>query len=132
MNSYLLDTHSFLWSIWQPEKLGQQSVAVLENTDNKVFVSSITFWEISLKYALGKLTLGCKPDELLKFADDMGFAKISLTPEEAALFYQLPKLAHKDPFDRMLIWQAVANDLILISKDGQFDNYSQYGLKVIW
>ena len=58
MNTYLLDTHSFLWSIWQPEKLGKQAVAVLENTDNKVFVSSITFWEISLKYALGKLTLG--------------------------------------------------------------------------
>ncbi len=104
----------------------------MENADNKVFVSSITFWEISLKYALGKLTLGCKPDDLLKFTDDMGFAKISLTPKEAALFYQLPKLAHKDPFDRMLIWQAVANDLILISKDGQFNNYSQYGLKVIW
>ena len=86
MNSYLLDTHSFLWSIWQPENLGQQSVAVLENTDNKVFVSSITFWEISLKYALGKLTLGCKPEELLKFADDMGFAKISLTWGESALF----------------------------------------------
>ncbi len=87
MNGYLLDTHSFLWSIWQPEKLGQQAVAVLENTDNTVFVSSITFWEISLKYALGKLKLGCKPDDLLKFADDMGFVKLSLTPEEAALCY---------------------------------------------
>jgi PIN domain nuclease of toxin-antitoxin system len=132
MNNYLLDTHSFLWSIWQPEKLGKQAIAVLENTDTMVFVSSITFWEISLKYALGKLTLGCKPDELLKLSDDMGIKKISLTPEESALFYQLPKLAHKDPFDRMLIWQAVANDLILISKDGQFNHYSQYGLKVIW
>ncbi|MEI7996445.1 MAG: type II toxin-antitoxin system VapC family toxin [Methylococcaceae bacterium] len=132
MSNYLLDTHSFLWSIWQPEKLGKRAVAVLENIHSKVFVSSITFWEISLKYARGKLILGCKPDELLKLCDNMGFAKISLTPEESALFYQLPKLAHKDPFDRMLIWQAVANDLILISKDGQFDNYSQYGLKIIW
>jgi PIN domain nuclease of toxin-antitoxin system len=132
MNSYLLDTHSFLWSIWQPEKLGQQAVAVLENAGSEVFVSSITFWEISLKYALGKLTLGCKPDDLLKFADDMGFEKIPLTPEAAALFHQLPSLAHKDPFDRMLIWQAVSNDLILISKDGKFDNYSQFGLNVVW
>lgn len=132
MSNYLLDTHSFLWSIWQPEKLGKQALTVLENSDNNVYVSSITFWEVSLKYSLGKLTLGCKPDDLLKFADDMGFAKISLTSEEAALCYQLPKFAHKDPFDRMLIWQAVANNLILISKDSQFDNYSQYGLKVIW
>jgi len=132
VKSYLLDTHTFLWSIWQPEKLGQQAVAVLENTDNRAFVSSITLWEISLKYALGKLTLGCKPDDLLKVIDDMGFEKLILSHEEAALFYQLPKFARKDPFDRMLIWQAVSNDLILISKDGQFDQYSQYGLNVIW
>ncbi|MCF7967084.1 MAG: type II toxin-antitoxin system VapC family toxin [Methylobacter tundripaludum] len=132
MKSYLLDTHTFLWSIWQPEKLGQQAVAVLENTDNRAFVSSITLWEISLKYALGKLTLGCKPNDLLKVIDDMGFEKLILSHEEAALFYQLPKFAHKDPFDRMLIWQVVSNDLILISKDNQFDQYSQYGLNVIW
>lgn len=132
MNNYLLDTHSFLWSIWQPDKLGQQAITVLEKTDNNVFVSSITFWEISLKYSLGKLTLGCTPDDLLKVADDMGFAKISLSLEEAALFYQLPKLSHKDPFDRMLIWQAISRNLVLISQDSQFDHYSQYGLQVIW
>ncbi|MFZ2168983.1 MAG: type II toxin-antitoxin system VapC family toxin [Methylococcaceae bacterium] len=132
MNSYLLDTHSLLWSIWQPEKLGLQAIAVLENTENNVFVSGITFWEISLKYSLGKLTLGCKPDDLLKVTDDMGFAKISLSLEEAALFYQLPKLAHKDPFDRMLIWQAISRDLVLISKDSQFNHYRQYGLQCIW
>jgi len=132
MSGYLLDTHSFLWSVLQPEKLSQQAVAILENVDNKIFVSGITFWEISLKYSLGKLTLGCKPDDLLKIADDMELEKISLTLEEAALFYQLPKQLHKDPFDRMLIWQAISRDLVLISKDGQFDNYSQYGLHVIW
>jgi PIN domain nuclease of toxin-antitoxin system len=132
MKSYLLDTHSFLWSIFQPEKLGKQSISVLENTDNKIFVSSITLWEIALKYSMGKLKLGCKPDDLLKIINEMGFEKLSLTLEESALFYQLPRLAHKDPFDRMLIWQAISNDLVLISKDGQFDNYSQYGLQVIW
>ncbi|MBT9098105.1 type II toxin-antitoxin system VapC family toxin [Methylovulum psychrotolerans] len=128
----MLDTHSFLWSIWEPEKLGSQAVAVIENADNEVFVSCISFWEVSLKYALGKLSLGCNPDTLLKLADDMGFTTIPLTPKEAALFYQLPKLAHKDPFDRMLIWQAVANDWVLISKDSQFDAYGSSGLKTIW
>ncbi len=132
MKSYLLDTHSFLWSIWQPEKLGNDAVNILENVDSSIFVSSITLWEISLKFSLGKLKLGCKPDDLLEVIDDMGFEKILLTLEEAALFYQLPKLEHKDPFDRMLIWQAISNDLILISRDSQFDNYSQYGLNVIW
>jgi PIN domain nuclease of toxin-antitoxin system len=132
MTSYLLDTHSFLWSVWEPENLGQQAIDVLENSENNIAVSSITFWEISLKYSLGKLTLGCKPVDLLKIADDMGFAKISLTPVEAALFHQLPRLTHKDPFDRMLIWQAIANDLTLISADSHFENYGQVGLQVIW
>lgn len=132
MNNYLLDTHGFLWSVWQPEKLGQQAIAILENTENNIFVSSITFWEVALKYTLGKLTIGCKPDELIKVADDMGFAKISLSPEEASLFYQLPKFAHKDPFDRMLIWQAIQRNLVMISKDNQFDHYNQNGLRVIW
>jgi PIN domain nuclease of toxin-antitoxin system len=48
------------------------------------------------------------------------------------LFYQLPKLAHKDPLDRMLIWHAISRDLVLISKDSQFNHYSQYGLQCIW
>ena len=108
------------------------SAYCFENCENNVAVSSVTFWEISIKYALGKLTLGCKPDDLLEYADDMGFAKISLTPEEAALFHQLPKYAHKDTFDRMLIWQAIANDLTLISIDSKFDDYGQCGLQVIW
>ncbi len=132
MKSYLLDTHSFLWSILEPEKLGKQAQIILENTDNKIFVSSVTLWEISLKYSLGKLKLGCKPNELLKTLDEMGFEKIPLTVEEAALCYQLPRLAHKDPFDRMLIWQAISHDFDLISKDDKFDNYSQFGLNVIW
>ncbi|MGG7054051.1 type II toxin-antitoxin system VapC family toxin [Nitrosomonas sp. ANs5] len=132
MKRYLLDTHSLLWSIWQPEKLGAQALAVLENTNNPVFVSSISLWEISLKYSLGKLNLGCKPSDLLPIMDEMGFERMILSFEEAALFYQLPRIAHKDPFDRMLIWQAISNDLVLISKDGHFGQYNQFGLQVIW
>lgn len=132
MNHYLLDTHSFLWSIWQPEKLGLQAAAVLENSETQVFVSSITFWEVSLKYSLGKLILGCKPDQLLAIADEMGFTTLGLTAQEAALSYQLPRLAHKDPFDRMLIWQAISKNMILISKDSQFSHYQQHGLQVCW
>jgi PIN domain nuclease of toxin-antitoxin system len=132
VNRYLLDTHSFLWSIWQPNKLGPEAATVLENSETHVFVSSITFWEISLKHALGKLTLGCKPDELLNVAAEMGFVALDLTAQEAAWFYQLPKLAHKDPFDRMLIWQAISHNLVLISKDSQFSHYDKHGLQICW
>ncbi len=132
MKSYLLDTHSLLWAIFQPEKLGNQALSILENPKNTVMVSCITLWEISLKYSMGKLQLGCKPDELIKIITEMGFEKINLSLEESALFYQLPKFAHKDPFDRMLIWQAISNDLILISKDSQFGHYYPVGLQVAW
>lgn len=132
MKDFLLDTHNFLWAIFQPEQLGQPTLSVLENSENNIFVSNITFWEISLKYDLGKLTLGCKPDDLLKVVDEMGLIKISITSEEATLFYQLPKVTHKDPFDRMLIWLAFSRNLVLISKDSQFNLYHQYGLQAIW
>ncbi len=95
MKSFLLDTHCFLWSIWQPEKLGQQAVAIIENTNNQIFISSVTLWEISLKYSLGKLKLGCKPEELLKIIDNMGYENLSLDQKDAVFFHQLPKLAHK-------------------------------------
>ncbi|MCX7073586.1 MAG: type II toxin-antitoxin system VapC family toxin [Methylococcales bacterium] len=132
MNRYLLDTHSLLWAILEPEKLGKQAISILEDVDNRVFVSSITFWEISLKYSIGKLMLSCNPDDLLTIVDEMEFEKMPLMAEETALFYQLPRLLHKDPFDRMLIWQAISHDLVLISKDGKFEDYEQYGLKVVW
>lgn len=132
MNGYLVDTHTLLWAIFEPEKLGEQATSILENSTQQVFVSCLSFWEISLKYSLGKLILGCHPEELLQIVDEMGFEKLSLTVEESALFYQLPRMPHKDPFDRMLIWQAISNDLIFISKDGKFDDYRQYGLKVVW
>jgi PIN domain nuclease of toxin-antitoxin system len=132
MNRYLIDTHTLLWSIFEPEKLGEQATSILENPTQQIFVSCLSLWEVSLKYSLGKLILGCQPENLLQIVDEMGFEKLSLTVEESALFYQLPRMPHKDPFDRMLIWQAISNDLIFISKDGKFSEYKQYGLNVVW
>ncbi len=132
MNTYLLDTHSFLWSVLEPEKLGYQATSILRKNASVIYISSITFWEISLKYETGKLILTCSPDNLMKTAHKMGLKKIPLSIEESAFFYRLPKQGHKDPFDRMLIWQAISNNLTLISKDGKFGSYDQYGLKTVW
>jgi PIN domain nuclease of toxin-antitoxin system len=129
---YLLDTHCFLWSLFEPEKLGSQAVSILENLDNSIYISTVSFWEISLKYETGKLVLTCPPDKLIVMAEKMGLKTIPLSVEEAALFYKLPKSEHKDPFDRMLIWQAILHKFILISKDSKFENYRQFGLKTVW
>jgi len=134
MNSYLLDTHSFLWSIDETDKLSSTAFEVILNPENTIYVSSITFWEISVKMALKKLSLkNYNALDLLKIAQEtMKFSLLSLLPVEAATFCQLPPTQHKDPFDRMLIWQAISQDYILISRDSQFTIYSEYGLKTLW
>jgi len=134
MNGYLLDSHSLLWSIDENDKLSRPAFEIISNRDNTIYVSSVTFWEISIKTALGKLSVAnYTPLELLKIAQGpMGLTLLPLSPLEAATFCQLPLTLHKDPFDRMLIWQAISRNLVLISKDRQFDKYQEYGLKTLW
>lgn len=130
---YLLDTHAFLWSLFTPEKLSRAASQTIISRDNDITVSVITFWEISLKYSIGKIELsGVKPDELPDFADKAGFEIVQVNPYEAATFYNLPRLSHKDPFDRLLIWQAIQRKIILISKDRSFAEYKEYGLQMQW
>ncbi|MCK4485422.1 MAG: hypothetical protein KAU38_01500 [Desulfobacterales bacterium] len=62
----------------------------------------------------------------------MGIGILQVTPHEAASFHNLPKLAHKDPFDRLIIWQAIQRKMSLISRDRSFKDYKQYGLKMHW
>ena len=128
-----MDTHCFLWSAFSPEKLSKTVRSILLDGDNDIFVSAVSFWEISLKYAIGKLELqGVEPSELIDVAESMGFEIVSLGASESASFYRLPVGGHRDPFDRMLIWQTVNSEKVLISKDVKFSEYKQYGLKVIW
>ena len=131
--NYLLDTHAFLWSLTDKSTLSSTVRKTLENPDNSIFVSAITFWEISLKFSIGKLKLeGIDPSELTKQALLSGFQLLSLSAEESAGYYNLNLTDHKDPFDRMLIWQAIQQNLIFISKDRKFDKYTTAGLKTLW
>ncbi len=129
----LLDTHSFLWALFTPDKLSKSAAQKIKSPDNDVSVSVITFWEISLKYALGKLELdGIEPEELPGCAEEMGMSIVPMSPSEAASFYKLPRLAHRDPFDRFLIWQAIQRKMILLSRDSEFDAYRKFGLRRDW
>lgn len=131
--NFLLDTHSFLWTLFVPEKLSRIVTQTIKSSDNDVAVSVVTFWEISLKYALGKLELsGVEPDELPGFADKMGLSILPISPAEAASFHKLPRLLHKDPFDRIIIWQAILRKMTLISKYREFKEYRRFGLKTQW
>ena len=129
----LLDTHVFLWSLFSPGKLSKAVIREIKTPDNDVAVSVVTFWEISLKYALGKLELtGVDPEELPDFAAQMNLDILPVTAAEASTFHKLPRLSHKDPFDRIIIWQAIQRTMILVSKDRDFKTYSKFGLRTFW
>jgi PIN domain nuclease of toxin-antitoxin system len=129
----LLDTHAFLWAGFAPDKLSLRARKIIRDPENRVCVSTVSFWEISLKYALGKIELeNCQPDDMPELATRMGFDIIQPTAQQTATFHRLPKLKHKDPFDRMIIWQAIQHPLALISKDAGFSEYTKSGLQVMW
>ena len=131
--NYLLDTHSFLWSVFSSRKLSRKARHAIVDPDNDICISTITFWETSLKYALKKIEFeAITPEELPDLAKQMGYSVLPLSATEAASFHRLPLAGHKDPFDRMLIWQAVTQHKTLITKDSEMDDYMQYGLNILW
>ena len=128
----LLDTHVFLWSLFTPDKLSKAVIREIKSPNNDVAVSVVTFWEISLKYALGKLELtGVMPEELPDFAVQMSLEILPITAAEASSFHKLPRLSHKDPFDRIIIWQAIQRKMTLVSKDRDFKAYHKFGLRTL-
>ncbi|MEO6977944.1 MAG: type II toxin-antitoxin system VapC family toxin [Mucilaginibacter sp.] len=131
--NYLLDTHTFIWAISEQAKLSVKAKQAIDNSNNSIFVSSITFWEIALKFSINKFGIeGTSPDVLPEIAVTMGFQLIQLSPEESASSHKLTLSPHKDPFDRILIWQAIKRDYTFISKDARINEHKNDGLKILW
>jgi PIN domain nuclease of toxin-antitoxin system len=129
----LLDTHAFLWFCMAPEKLGTASRRAIRAAGSEVFVSAVSFWEISLKCGIGKLDLdNVTPEELPGVAEASGLGILSMKADVAATFHKLPNTGHKDPFDRMLAWQAIDARMTMITRERFPDEYGQAGLKVLW
>ncbi len=120
----LLDTHMFLWSIAEPEKLSEKFRSRLELPTNTIFVSSITIAELMIKHSIGKLNILFDP---VQIALESGFELLDFSPDDALLLKELP-FHHKDPFDRMLIAQGICNKLHLMSVDSKFP---LYGCKLV-
>jgi PIN domain nuclease of toxin-antitoxin system len=130
--SFLLDTHYLLWAISDPYQISKNIKNIITNPENRVFVSTISFWEVSLKSGLGKLEIsGFSPENLPSLCSKIGFEIIELSPGDSSTYQELKATHHKDPFDRMLIWQAIRNALILISSDVHISRYKSEGLNTI-
>ena len=107
---------------------------ILEDSSNEIFVSSVSLWEVSLKYSLGKLVLGSiGPEDIPPYCERLGFQIVPMGPVEASTYYKLKRIEnHRDPFDRMLIHQCIQMKMIFISRDARMDQYKKQGLRCIW
>ena len=115
----LIDTHIFLWMLSEPGKLNQKRRYELESQANEVYLSSMSIAELMIKTSLGKITITFDP---LEMASKMRVEILNFTGVDAMALGDMPYF-HKDPFDRMIIAQAVTNQLSLMSDDAKFIKY---------
>jgi PIN domain nuclease of toxin-antitoxin system len=115
----LLDTQIVVWAAMRPERLPPKLVESLADTSEAVFVSSVSIAEVLLKQAIGKLEL---PVGATEMCAQLGFAELALTWVHAEALSTLP-LIHRDPFDRLLLAQAVSEDLTLVTADSTVASY---------
>ena len=125
---YLLDTHAVIWYFENSPDLPQKIKENIKIPENEVYVCAISFLEIAIKINLGKLTLSFAFDELLGDIKNRDFNILQIEDEHLIKFLSLPFI-HKDPFDRLIIATALANDLTIISID---ENIQKYDVKWEW
>ncbi|MGA7291514.1 MAG: type II toxin-antitoxin system VapC family toxin [Terriglobales bacterium] len=123
----LLDTAAFIYAVEMPEHLSRRANSALQNVENILELSAISITEIAIKAALGKLKLSA--DTIRHSIQDLDIRIMSYTVEHALRFFEVP-LHHRDPFDRQIIAQALAEKIPVVTPDEKFMLYS--GLKIIW
>jgi len=127
----LLDSHTLLWALLQPERLSPNARALLGDTGNQIIVSYASLWEITVKIAKGKLNVpGSSVGPILRESRDLGFQLLAFNEEHLMVLESLPTFAdHKDPFDRMLVAQAIVEGLPLLTADTKIPRYP---VQTIW
>lgn len=118
----LLDTHLLLWAAGAPDKLPAAALAEIENADNELLFSAASLWEVAIKRGLGRADFTVNPRLLRRGLLDNGYQELPITGEHAVAVDGLPPL-HKDPFDRMLIAQALVEGVTLLTVDERVAQY---------
>lgn len=118
----LLDTHVFIWLLEGNSSLSPSARELIESTENRLYLSIVSLWEIAIKLGVGKLEIQYQFEELQNVSMQFNVEILSITFEHTKCYLDLP-LHHRDPFDRMLVAQAINHSLILISQDTQLDSY---------
>lgn len=127
--TYLIDTHVFIWWLQDNRELSERSRNIMSNAANEIFLSIASLWEISIKLSIGKLKINDYSTAYIEkqlVSNDIQLLPIKLS--HTVNLHSMPN-HHKDPFDRMIISQALEENLAIITKDNQFENYN---IEVIW
>ena len=125
----LLDTHIFLWLNDAPEKCSASILQLCENSENHLFISYVSLWEMQIKQQLGKLELSMSLPELVKNSQlDHALLLLPIKIQHIYTLSSLPRF-HQDPFDRLLIAQAMQESMTLVSVD---KNIRAYPVDVVW
>ena len=125
----LLDTCSFLWFLTDAPELTAKARAAILDPANSVYLSAASGWEIGRKYARGDLELPRRPESLIpEVRTESGILSLPISEEEAISAEKLP-LFHKDPFDRMIIAQALVQGMVVVTPDPAFDRYP---VRLLW
>ncbi len=126
--NYLLDTHTIIWFLNGDEKLSNKSLNIIDNQDNLKFVSVATIWEIAIKISLDKFKFDKGFKKFLDLINDNGFELIPISFEHALIVSSM-EFIHRDPFDRLIIAQAIADNLTIITRD---EHIAKYNVNTIW
>ncbi len=129
---YLIDTHVFLWFVSQSKELSPTARTLIEDGQNEIFISIASLWEISIKTAIGKLTVNGKYETVI---DDVNDNSMQILPINFAHTVEQNRLPfhHRDPFDRIIISQAIIGNMNFISTDAICDEYLKgKSIKRIW
>ena len=125
----LLDTCTFLWLTKGSEELSPNVIEAFSDPKNEVYLSSVSAWEISIKYRLGKLALPISPDKFIpKERKRHMITRLDLSEQDTFHLLKLPA-SHNDPFDRMLVCQAIEHSLTILTPDPLV---TQYPIRSLW
>lgn len=120
----LLDTHILLWALAEPAKLPARARALLEDDSNDILFSAASIWEIAIKAQAGRVDFPVSPDEIAAAAENTGFTELPVSAKHGAAVCSLP-LHHRDPFDRLLVAQAITEPARLLTVDAALGRYSE-------
>ncbi|MDR1956416.1 MAG: type II toxin-antitoxin system VapC family toxin [Treponema sp.] len=127
------DTRTLLWSIGKSDALSAAARAAIQDAHNDILISAVSLWEIAVKVRLGTLVLSFDIEDIPQYCKHLGFTLMPLDPLEALASAALaPKAAHRDPFERMLVYQCIRNNYTLVSPNSTLSDYQEEGLHYIW